>query len=610
MFEPLHPGVSVAEVRLTVVLAERRARAHGLGEVAGGVVLDPGIVRVHDLSGAELPPAPPATARLARLLEDGADHLATARAAERQLARAAATRARALAAFARCRPAALLDRAEGEVGAASAASRAGRPAALTAVSEWAVDEVAVGLGMSSSAASTLLVDSVVLVEQLPATLALLDQGRIGWAHVQVLTKLLGPVSEDKRGEVEARVLARVEGKTPAQLGAAARRAIARIDAAAATRRLADALREREVRVYSGEDGMGTLAAVLAGPEARAAYVALEGYAEERRTEGDERTKGQRMADCLLDLILRPGQNGLPPVRVDLTVVASPGTLLGGDEPGEIDGEVIPAAMVRELAYTLGLLPRPEPSHRVPTAEPAAAAEPVPVLVADPVAVADPVVVAEPAPGAAPPVPTTPVCEDAADVSAADVSPAVCADGEAARAALGDLLGTRTLVGTALAARPQIAVVDPLAGTLLALTDAATLRRGEPVGPPPETAGYRPRAALDRFVRQRDRRCRFPGCRARPRKCDLDHQRPWPWGRTTHTNLCCLCEHHHRLSHQAPGWQMYPTGDGGLAWRTPGGEVFVTRPLRFGADDDLPSPEAVPDRAPPATPAALNDPPPF
>src|SRR4029078_13268314 len=91
----------------------------------------------------------------------------------RTAARAEAARARALAAFARSRPAAMFDRAPGERGAASAASVAARPAALTEVSEWAVAEAAATLGVSGRTASLLLVDAVTLVEGLPGTLAAL-----------------------------------------------------------------------------------------------------------------------------------------------------------------------------------------------------------------------------------------------------------------------------------------------------------------------------------------------------------------------------------------------------------------------------------------------------
>ena len=153
--------------------------------------------------------------------------------------------ARALAAFAAHRPAAVLDRPDEQVGAAAAASRAARPAALTQVSEWAVDEVMVALGLSSAAAAGLLADSVTLAERLPATLDALEAGVIGWAHARMLAEVVGPVKDEARAGVEARLLARAEGKTVAQLRVAARRAVLRADAAAATRRLAAAIRDRQ-----------------------------------------------------------------------------------------------------------------------------------------------------------------------------------------------------------------------------------------------------------------------------------------------------------------------------------------------------------------------------
>ncbi len=158
-------------------------------------------------------------------------------------------------------------------------------------------------------------------------------------------------------------------------------------------------------------------------------------------------------------------------------------------------------------------------------------------------------------------------------------------------------------GGALGERPRIAVVDALTGALLALTDSRELRRtatcGRPacarqpgrcthdltdrlgLGPPPATGGYRPGARLDRYLRARDRRCRFPGCRRPvPRGGELDHDRPWPGGPTSATNLVGYCTPHHRGKHQAPGWRHHLTADGTLTVTTPSGLRATTIPPPF------------------------------
>ncbi|MGY1772991.1 DUF222 domain-containing protein [Blastococcus sp. SYSU D00813] len=211
-------------------------------------------------------PSTPADAR-ARLLDEGAGWLDAAAEFERGLAQLAGARARALAAFARCRPVSW-DRQPGERGAASAASRAARPAALTPVSEWAADEVAVRLRMAGSTASGLLAESVELVEQLPGTLAALETKDMSWAQARALVELLRPVAVGEKAAAEARVLPRAAGQTVAQLRECTRRAIARIDTEAALRRLTAAIQGRKVTRQAGQDGMAVLTAWLPAPVAR------------------------------------------------------------------------------------------------------------------------------------------------------------------------------------------------------------------------------------------------------------------------------------------------------------------------------------------------------
>jgi hypothetical protein len=554
--------------------------------------------------------------QLRELLDAGAEVLSGAVAAWREEASAAARGVRALTAFARLRPQSELDRQPGERGAMSAATRAARPEALAEVSEWAVDEVALALRVSTTAASGRLSDALVLVERLPRTLALLEDGKISWAHARQMIVQVGPVSEDElRARIEARVLGLLKDKTPPQLGDCARRIVLREDADAAARRLVAAARERGVRLYDRRDGTATVAVDLPLPTAAAIYRALEAYAEEARVDGDERTKQQRMADVVADLILRSGTNGLPAVTIALTLVATLETMLGGSEPGQVDGHLVPAETVRELGYTFGLMPRPAPelpsgeANPEPEPEPGSEPEPAPEAETEPESAADATPFAA-APNAVTPVRDRPLAEwmalaaarheaaVAAAFTGADraIAEGTWTDGEdRALLDLGALIGVRDVAGSGLAQRPHIAVVDMLRGSLVALTDATGIRRGGELGPPDGTDEHDPSAALDRFVRLRDRRCRFPGCRARARTCDLDHRREWPHGPTTHGNLCCLCEHHHRLKHQAPGWRFdaadgspdRPGDDGALVVTTPGGDTRISHPPRFGSDLDVP-----------------------
>jgi hypothetical protein len=130
--------------------------------------------------------------------------------------REAAVRGRHLATFAARRPVGVLDRPDQEVGAAAVASRAARPAVLTGVSEWAVDEVMVAFGLSSAAAAALLAESITLVQRLPATLDALEAGALSWGHARMLAAVLAPLADERvRAEVEDRPLARAAaGRSP------------------------------------------------------------------------------------------------------------------------------------------------------------------------------------------------------------------------------------------------------------------------------------------------------------------------------------------------------------------------------------------------------------
>jgi hypothetical protein len=302
--------------------------------------------------------------------------LGVVQAADREISRHTAVKARAVAAFAATRPASA-DRQQGERGAMLAERWAAWPEVLGAVSEWATPELAIALNLTQPAAQDLLAESLTLVHRLPGTLAAMEAGVLHRGHLWHLLDKVAPIADDGlRAEVEADLLAWIAKRhrvtSPAQLGDKARKLVAQRDAAAAARRLARALTERGVSIRPDRaEGMAAVTVVCTLPEAKALYAALVQCADAIADEpgGPARTRGQKMVDALIELVLRPGETDLPPVRVLLTIVASVATMLGGDAPAELDGEVLPAEMARQLVRAFAGQPPVAAADRVaPPAE--------------------------------------------------------------------------------------------------------------------------------------------------------------------------------------------------------------------------------------------------
>ncbi len=95
-----------------------------------------------------------------------------------------------------------------------------------------------------------------------------------------------------------------------------------------------------------------------------------------------------------------------------------------------------------------------------------------------------------------------------------------------------------------------------------------------------------RGSCARLLRERDQRCRWPGCTGRAEHADLDHTIPWAdGGTTTIDNLAHLCRRHHTLKGAvlAGGrrWAVRQLGHGVLEWTSPEGRVYVDQPEPAG-----------------------------
>ncbi|WP_165310914.1 HNH endonuclease signature motif containing protein [Microbacterium protaetiae] len=89
--------------------------------------------------------------------------------------------------------------------------------------------------------------------------------------------------------------------------------------------------------------------------------------------------------------------------------------------------------------------------------------------------------------------------------------------------------------------------------------------------------YRPSKKQRRYLQARDQQCRFPGCRRRAQKCDIDHTVAHAeGGATCLCNLEHLCKRHHTVKHDT-AWRVRQLSGGILIWTAPTGRSHPSRP---------------------------------
>lgn len=120
-----------------------------------------------------------------------------------------------------------------------------------------------------------------------------------------------------------------------------------------------------------------------------------------------------------------------------------------------------------------------------------------------------------------------------------------------------------------------------------------------------TDTYHRTTAIDRYLRARDRRCRWPGCTVPAIRCEVDHTREHALGGPTHVaNLAHLCQRHHTQK-QFTRWSVKQLPGGVLQWTSPTGRTYTDEPLPYS-----PAVRFLPDDPPPPDPDDDGTPPPF
>ncbi|MET3922679.1 DUF222 domain-containing protein [Arthrobacter sp. UYEF20] len=194
-----------------------------------------------------------------------------------------------------------------------------------------------------------------LVTEMPHTLAALDTGQLNEWRATLLVKETACLSAADRCAVDEELAADTgtfAGAGDRAIVAAARTAAYRLDPRSVTVRASHAATERHVSLRPAPDTMCYLTALLPVAEGVAAYAALSRHADTLRSGGDPRSRGQLLADGLVERITGKA-GGISGIEIQL--VMTDRTLFQGDgEPARLPGYgIVPAGWARDLLKDAG-----------------------------------------------------------------------------------------------------------------------------------------------------------------------------------------------------------------------------------------------------------------
>nr|WP_148239397.1 DUF222 domain-containing protein [Ruania zhangjianzhongii] len=190
-----------------------------------------------------------------------------------------------------------------------------------------------------------------LIAEMPHTLSALAHGRLNEWRATLLVRESACLTVADREAFDAELCGdpdRFASWGDKRFIAEARSLTARLDQAALVRRAAKAEADRRVTIRPAPDTMAQVTALLAVAQGVAVHAALLRRADELRAQGDERSKGQIMADTLVERVT--GRTSAERCRVDVQLVMTDRSLLNNaDDPAFVPGHgVVPARWAREL----------------------------------------------------------------------------------------------------------------------------------------------------------------------------------------------------------------------------------------------------------------------
>ena len=210
-------------------------------------------------------------------------------------------------------------------------------------------EIALARRESPHKGSRLLGLATALVHEMPHTYRALAMGEISEWRATLMVRETAVLTLEDRAEVDRRMAGKLTSWGDKQIANKARALGYQLDPGSAIRRVRGAASDRRVGLRPAPDTMTYLTGFLPVQAGAACWAALTEAADRLRSAGDERSRGQIMADTLVERITGSAATG-PGLPVSLNVTMTDLALLGdSDEAAHLQGiGPIPAFVAREI----------------------------------------------------------------------------------------------------------------------------------------------------------------------------------------------------------------------------------------------------------------------
>ena len=387
-----------------------------------------------------------------------------------------------------------------------------------AAAEFAADQLACELHLTNASAAAQMDYASTVTSRLPATFAVLREGRIHPVHMRIIEDETRVLSAEDAAKADA-ALAEVAGSlTFGKLHAAAHRLVLELDPESAQRRNEAAKRDAHVRTFREDSGnAGMVARELPPDEVLASWHHVEQRALDLRAAGVPGTLQELRVQAYLDLLQERDSRPVPVGPDDTHQAGGPpddGNRTGGNDGSGPGGGRGPGDQTgRDTGPSFAALVNITVPWSAWTGQSGSPADVAGFGLVD--------------------------AADARDLAAA------AARDPRTRWCVTTLRpdGTAAAHGCALGRHPPPGP-DPPPGTRpqdwlrVRMTPIARGTCGHDHAEP----GYRPSRKLQHLIRTRNARCTAPGCGRAAARCDLDHTIAWDQGgRTCECGLAPRCK---------------------------------------------------------------------